>query len=458
MAQNQQKHHVVEIAHFAESPEVRKQFEEHLQQILEGSAFRGSQRSEQFLRYIVEQALAKHYEMLKERMIGVELFGRQPSYETGEDAIVRVTASDVRRRLLQHYGKYGSQSPFHICLPSGSYVPEIEYNQLPLSTTAEALANPAAENAAKVRGDAAKPAIGTRWWRHKLAISILFNLLLLCLVGGILLRDRFGYVESHAKSVLPWAAIFRSGNRMILVPSDPNLAEIQMLEGTKVSVSEYAKHNYYSHNDLPPEKLSPDERFERRFLRGDKSSAVDLPISVSIARLAEFHQRAMEIRGPRSLQFSDLKTDDNFIFLGSPQSNPWTLLFADQLDFRFAYDDEKHAEYILNEHRRENELLRYDASQGNSYAILAFVQNPDQNGHVLLIGGLTAEATESAGRLATDMPRLAETLHQCGVKETGVSNFELLLHLNWVPGYPNHIQVLACHILPSSSEHPSTGR
>src|SRR6266700_8173855 len=97
----------------------------HLKDIVEGSAFRGSHRSGQFLSYIVEQAITGNFESLKERVIGVELFGRSPSYDTGEDAIVRVTASDVRKRLLQHYGKYGASSEFRISLPLGSYIPEI---------------------------------------------------------------------------------------------------------------------------------------------------------------------------------------------------------------------------------------------------------------------------------------------------------------------------------------------
>src|ERR1700716_4103412 len=98
---------------------------QHLKDVIEGAAFKGSHRSGQFLRYIVEQAIAGHFESLKERLIGVELFGRSPSYDTGDDAIVRVTASDVRRRLLQHYGKYGTASEFRISLPLGSYIPEI---------------------------------------------------------------------------------------------------------------------------------------------------------------------------------------------------------------------------------------------------------------------------------------------------------------------------------------------
>src|ERR1700722_328379 len=99
--------------------------QEHLREVIAGPAFKASQRSGQFLKYIVDQAIAGHFESLKERIIGVELFGRSPTYDTGEDAIVRVTASDVRKRLLQHYGKDGAASEFRISLPLGAYIPEI---------------------------------------------------------------------------------------------------------------------------------------------------------------------------------------------------------------------------------------------------------------------------------------------------------------------------------------------
>ncbi len=71
----------------------------HLRQLFESPAFKGSRRSQQFLQHIVDQTLAGQSEQLKERNLGVALFGRDPAYDTGEDAVVRVTASDVRKRL-----------------------------------------------------------------------------------------------------------------------------------------------------------------------------------------------------------------------------------------------------------------------------------------------------------------------------------------------------------------------
>src|ERR1700742_4809418 len=101
------------------------EFREHLKEVTESAAFRSSHRSAQFLKYICEQAIEGHFDSLKERVIGAKLFGRPPAYDTGEDAIVRVTASDVRKRLSHYYlSNAGSSSELRIHLPVGAYVPE----------------------------------------------------------------------------------------------------------------------------------------------------------------------------------------------------------------------------------------------------------------------------------------------------------------------------------------------
>src|ERR1700733_12819813 len=113
------------VARILETEQDVARLQQHLKEVVEGEAFKGSHRSGQFLTYIVEESIAGRFAGLKERLIGVKLFGRVPSYDTGEDAIVRVTASDVRKRLLQHYGQYGVTSEFRISLPSGSYIPQV---------------------------------------------------------------------------------------------------------------------------------------------------------------------------------------------------------------------------------------------------------------------------------------------------------------------------------------------
>lgn len=453
-----------EIARIAESPEVRNKLHEHLQEIVEGTAFKGSHRSGQFLRYIVDQAIAGHFDSLKERVIGVELFGRPPSYDTGEDAIVRVTASDVRKRLLQHYGKYGVASAFHINLPLGSYLPEILFDGAKEDAGAVSSAQPAPQlsgkpmeesptTAAEAPVDPAdSPAEDVQNWprRTTLWLSLSAAALVVPVIIGIVLWGRTTPGEFAARSVLPWSAFFGSSHDIQLVTSDPNIAEIDFITGHTITLSDYANHNYIpTPNDLTPEQL----RLCRDVLRGDKTSSVDVPIAVKIAELAEANGKKIGVRGARDIQLSDLRTDDNFIFLGSPVSDPWAAMFTDQLDFRFVFDPATHSEIIRNIHPRANEKPVYVPSAlgwetGDSFAVLALVQNPDQSGHVLLLAGANREGTEAAGKLIVDLPRLKEGLSGCGVKPSGpIKRFEMLLHLNTLAGSPSHIDVLACHVL-----------
>src|SRR5437867_4174239 len=101
-----------------------RQVREELDRVLAGHEFRSSKRSQDFHRYVTENTLQGHGDMLKERTIGIEVFGRSTSYEPSDDATVRVKAGEVRKRLGIYYSGEGAHNPVRIELPSGTYVPE----------------------------------------------------------------------------------------------------------------------------------------------------------------------------------------------------------------------------------------------------------------------------------------------------------------------------------------------
>jgi len=74
---------------------------------------------------VVEHAAENNIELLKERSLGVEVFGRDPNYDTNQDPVVRSTAGEVRKRLAQYYLESGHRDEIRISLPAGSYYPEI---------------------------------------------------------------------------------------------------------------------------------------------------------------------------------------------------------------------------------------------------------------------------------------------------------------------------------------------
>src|SRR6185437_11271567 len=110
------------------NPEEAAVVRQHLEAVLASHAFAGSKRTQEFLRLIVRHALDGEVDALRERMIGAELFGRPISYDTGNDSVVRVRASEVRKKLAQYYSELGGiEPPIHIELPAGSYVPRFHF-------------------------------------------------------------------------------------------------------------------------------------------------------------------------------------------------------------------------------------------------------------------------------------------------------------------------------------------
>src|SRR5450432_1072375 len=101
-----------------------ERIKEELNRVLLCHEFRSSKRSQDFLRYVVDNALHGHAGMLKERTIGIEVFGRSTSYDPSDDATVRVKAGEVRKRLGLYYAGQGAADTIRIEMPGGTYVPE----------------------------------------------------------------------------------------------------------------------------------------------------------------------------------------------------------------------------------------------------------------------------------------------------------------------------------------------
>lgn len=472
-----------EIARIAESGEARAALERHLEEIIEGAAFKSSHRSALFLRHVVDRAIAGQFESLKERTIGMELFGRSPSYATGEDAIVRVTASDVRKRLQQHYSGSYNSSEFRISLPLGSYIPEITREshealagldvEDPYRATGSKPAEapepfdqgPASDAAQKPAAESVHPlgSLGDRSLHRWITVSILLSLWLLgtLIYGFIHMRTAHNGVAPSAMrpvapaSILPWSVLFNSPNPTHLVTSDPDLVEIQMITHDPIMVTDYANHNYITAQS----KLSPQARdICLNLLIGDKAASVDTQVVAEISALAQSNSRSIKVTGARNMQFSNLKSDDNFILLGSPRSDPWVSLFDNQLDFQFVVDASG-LESIKNLRPQPDEQVLYvpnskRGATGQSFGIIAFLRNPDQNGQVLLLAGANASATQVAGKLVTDLPRLSAALRECGISSSGqIKHFEMLFRVNMMASSPSEYAVVACHILPENPAH-----
>src|ERR1700761_7471674 len=97
-----------------------------LERLLANPYFSNSRRFPSFLRFIVRQTLSGRTDLLKERTLGVEVFGKHAEYDTANDPIVRVTAAEIRKRIAQYYQDPAHEHELRLSLPPGSYVPKFD--------------------------------------------------------------------------------------------------------------------------------------------------------------------------------------------------------------------------------------------------------------------------------------------------------------------------------------------
>ena len=244
--------------------------------------------------------------------------------------------------------------------------------------------------------------------------------------------------------------LFGSQLNTKLITSDPNIVEVQTVTGQTLTLSDYANRSYVPQ----PEKMAPQLKLSIKMMLADEAAAVDTGVAVAVAEWMDRAQAGrLAIQSARTLRFSDLLKDGNFILLGSPRSNPWVLYYSDHLDFRFFFDPASGQEIVENLHPRSGELKRYvptalGNATGQSYAVASYLRNPDHLGHVLLIAGANAEGTEAVANLMTDSVALSEVMSRCGLpRQTPIPNFQFLLQLNTMAGSPGHSEVIACHAL-----------
>src|ERR1700735_5053381 len=102
--------------------------EEALDKVLDSTAFASSKQSQALLKYLVTKSQHQDDGSLKERMIGVNVFGRSHDYNTGDDPIVRARVGDVRKRLARYYqSELTDQPTVHFDIPTGSYRVSFSY-------------------------------------------------------------------------------------------------------------------------------------------------------------------------------------------------------------------------------------------------------------------------------------------------------------------------------------------
>lgn len=202
---------------FEDAVRLQREVTAELERVCVSPHFRTSRRSCEFLRYVVRVTLEGRIDSLKERSIGMDLIGRDSSYDPSSDATVRVRANEVRKRLVTYYSS-AEPGSLRIVLPTGTYVPRFEARTAP----AMALPNPADERAAVAGADpiaAVAPLSG---------LVLMRPALLALLICVLLLRHQ---LESRPDYLRFWDRIL-AGRSALLLSVAPE-------SGTRLATSLY---------------------------------------------------------------------------------------------------------------------------------------------------------------------------------------------------------------------------
>jgi hypothetical protein len=421
------------------SPKQLAAVRSHLQEVLSSDAFMGSHRAQHFLQLVVEHALAGELDSLKERMLGVEMFGRPIDYDTGNDAVVRVKASEVRRRLAQYYQGLTTQPIVQLELPAGSYAPQFHWARgNSLSTPIEAANFQTAPVSGQFQTDPAvvtETSTVTRWkwktWTTRL--SLLAGLCATTFSLGWFAAVRLSIPHRDLEALHPlWATLFDGKRNTYIVPADVGLDLLEGFSRSPMSLADYMKGGYL---ELQPTGADPGGA---KGLQSQRiTSFADAQIIADLAGLPEYAPHRTFLRFPRDLRLDDLK-NSNAVLNGSVGSNPWSTIADNSTNFHIVYRQGRQSATIINDRPQPGEQGSYESHWNDpaheTFALIAFLPNMDANGHLLLLQGLDVAGTQAAAETLFDTVAMASILQRATRSDGSIRPFEVLVRstsINW---------------------------
>ena len=384
---------------------------EQLNRVLASHEFRTSKRSQDFLKYVIENTLSGHADILKERTIGIEVFGRPTSYEPSDDATVRVKAGEVRKRLGLYYAGQGAHDPIRIELPGGTYVPEFHWSgsEVTLEQVPAESGEPGAEIAPTKIVAASSRTLRT-WIRLGIALA--------CLVLVAFLWFRTRTAPSAMEQF--WSPVLQGSSPVsVCVAYVPDLYKLRDPSATQ------------------PTRLEDFMPIPDQFVGNGDLVAVS-KMSAMLARL----QRPYRVRVGGEVSFNDLRAAPA-ILIGYSYTR-WKEISS---QLRFFIDTSRRPLGITDNGKPTKWSLADVPANGRTsedYAIVSRVFHADTHAMLVEIAGIKDYGTEAAADLVTNPDLLAEALRGAPAGWQN-KNLQLVLHVKVIAGAPSSPLVVESH-------------
>jgi hypothetical protein len=372
---------------------------EELARVLSSHEFRTSKRSQEFLRYAVDNTLSGHTDLLKERTIGIEVFGRSTSYEPSDDATVRVKAGDVRKRLGLYYAESGAQNPVRIELPGGTYVPEFRWE---------------ATRPSPVVVEAPAPDIPRRSYAFP---AVVLLLALACIGGAAAL-----WMRMRPMPVIDqfWSPVLNSSSPVSLC-----VAYVPVYGLDRAASPDY------------PVRTEDFVSLTDQFVGGG-----DLIATSRLSAMLTRMDRPYRLRIGSDVSFHDLRTAPA-ILIGYSYTR-WKEI-SSQLRF---FIDASRSPVGITDFGKPTQFtlpnLPPDRHTNEDYAIVSRVFHPDTHAMLVELAGITQYGTDAAADFVTNSDLIAEAL-KSAPRDWRAKNLQVVLHVKVISGTPSSPAVVATY-------------
>jgi hypothetical protein len=357
---------------------------EQMQRMLIHPLFRSGRRCPALFQYVVEQALEKNTGLLKERIIGIEVFGRAPDYDTNADSVVRTAAAELRKRIAQYYQESGHEAEVRIELHSGSYVPDFRIAPEPSVGVEDVHLVPAppvpAPMALREQPARTRTASPTLLWLTGLAAFLAIAAIALKPWHQTTALDKF------------WAPVLESPGAAILCVG-------QRLQRTWEATGDTSRN-------IVPSDPTPEAEIPLFKFYWTAAQNVVLPDVITISRLSGLLQekgKAFRVRMLVNATFDDLRGGPAILVGG--HKNEWTARLMSH--WRFSSVNEGRVSWIQDRDNpsRRNWAVDYSlpyTSITEDYAIVSRAVDPATNRPVVALAGMAGYGTMAAAEFVTD--------------------------------------------------------
>lgn len=406
---------------------------EQLERLLAHPLFANSKRYPALLAYTVEQTLLGNAGELKERSIGVETFGRSPSYDANADPVVRITAGEVRKRLTQYYYDASHRGELVIELPIGSYVPV--FHEPDWAAGSEI---PSAGHREQVEpGDSLAPATpllpsgSGSGWRWLVVVGVV---MLVATAGavGLLAGLRYRHLPSQSQTSSSnidrfWEPVTGSANPTTFCLGEP----AKNIDDNAVAAS-----------DPQAGSSKPVPLYFRLHYAGNLSLADVITLTHTVAALASRH-KAFRVVPATEATFAQLR-EGPFVLVGA-FDNVWTLRVTQKL--RFGFESKNGVALLVdrNTSKQTTWATAWDLPYqklARDYAIVARIRDNTTGQPVIIAAGISEEGTEAAGEVLYN-PLYLDRLLAKAPKNWEQMNLEAVIETQVIDGNPGPPNVLA---------------